>query len=330
VEIRELTATRAETSFNFNVRALQPTTPFWVAMYVASGLGTNLGDLYAQYFNLGLVASFFRTMIVSVGLIFADLKNRAKTEIFFWTAIVLFRAGATNVADFLTHNLHQSYAIASFVLAVATIAVGAVTRPGPGGASPMIDLRYWCAMFLAGVFGTIFGDLVGHALTVRRVPCARRNPCHCHLCPLTLRSHRNHRLLDYRPCRAGGRHSARRLARFKTWARTRFADRKHDHDGTPSCVAGMAASSDGEVSRDSRLDSCERWWNPMGLELGRACSVVEANRRQCLRGMSSISVPTSFRGESKLDQGLSLSAMRPTARGKERESSKARKHHAPR
>ena len=29
----------------------------------------------------------------------------------------------------------------------------------------MIDLRYWCAMFLAGVFGTIFGDLVGHALT---------------------------------------------------------------------------------------------------------------------------------------------------------------------
>jgi uncharacterized membrane-anchored protein len=165
MEIRELTATRAETSFNFNVRALQPTTPFWVAMYVASGLGTNLGDLYAQYFNLGLVASFVLTMIVSVALIFADLKNGAKTEIFFWTAIVLFRAGATNVADFITHNLHQSYAIASLVLAVATIAVGAVARPGPGGASPMIDLRYWCAMFLAGVFGTIFGDLVGHALT---------------------------------------------------------------------------------------------------------------------------------------------------------------------
>jgi hypothetical protein len=134
-------------------------------MYVASGLGTNLGDLYAQYFALGLVASFLLTMIVSAILITADLKNGAKTETFFWVAIVIFRAGATNVGDFITHNLHVSYALASLVLAAATIAAGAATRPAAGGASPMIDLRYWGAMFIAGVFGTIFGDLVAHATT---------------------------------------------------------------------------------------------------------------------------------------------------------------------
>lgn len=165
METPELATTGAETSFDFNVRALQPTTPFWVAMYVASALGTNLGDLYAQYFSLGLIASFFLTMIVSSVLIYADLKNGTKTEIFFWIAIVLFRAGATNVGDFITHNLHVSYALASLVLAAATIGVGAATRPAPGGASPMIDLRYWSAMFIAGVFGTIFGDLAAHTIT---------------------------------------------------------------------------------------------------------------------------------------------------------------------
>ena len=163
---RELATTPSTAShFDFNVRAVPPTTPFWIAMYVASGLGTNLGDLYAQYLALGLVASFLLTMIVSAILIYADLKNGAKTETFFWTAIVIFRAGATNIGDFITHNLHVNYALASLVLAAATIAAGAATRPAPGGASPMIDLRYWGAMFIAGVFGTIFGDLVAHATT---------------------------------------------------------------------------------------------------------------------------------------------------------------------
>ena len=39
------------------IRALAPTIRFLAAMYVASALGTNLGDLYAQFFDLGLVAS---------------------------------------------------------------------------------------------------------------------------------------------------------------------------------------------------------------------------------------------------------------------------------
>jgi hypothetical protein len=37
---RELVTTPSTAShFDFNVRAVPPTTPFWIAMYVASGLG---------------------------------------------------------------------------------------------------------------------------------------------------------------------------------------------------------------------------------------------------------------------------------------------------
>jgi uncharacterized membrane-anchored protein len=145
------------------IRALAPTIRFLAAMYVASALGTNLGDLYAQFFDLGLVASFALTMIVSAFLILGDMKNGPKTEIYFWTAIIIFRAGATNVGDFITHDLHIGYLLASVVLAIATYAAGFFTRPSPAGSSPLIDLRYWVAMFTAGVFGTIFGDLVAHS-----------------------------------------------------------------------------------------------------------------------------------------------------------------------
>jgi hypothetical protein len=46
-------------------------------------------------------------MIVSACLILGDMKNGPKTEIYFLTAIIIFRAGATNVGDFITHNLQH-------------------------------------------------------------------------------------------------------------------------------------------------------------------------------------------------------------------------------
>ncbi len=243
---RELATTRPNASlFDFNARALQPTTPFWIAMYIASGLGTNLGDLYAQYFALGLVASFLLTMIVSAILIYADLKNGVKTETFFWIAIVIFRAGATNVGDFITHNLHVSYALASLVLAAATIATGAATRPAPGGASPMIDLRYWGTMFIAGVFGTIFGDLVAHATTffaaflalggaLTLVIYARRR-----FAPAAIIGYWTIVLVE----RAAGTPLGDWLE-LEAWPWAWFADRKHDHDGASSCGTGVAAQGD--------------------------------------------------------------------------------------
>lgn len=149
--------------FDFDIRALKPTIPFWVATYLASGLGTNLGDLWAQTLRFGLVGSFAALIVISAALIYADLKQGGKTEVYFWIAIVAFRAGATNVGDFITHNLHIDFALASLLLAIATLAAGYFAHHDTGGASPKIDLRYWGAMFIAGVFGTIFGDMVSHA-----------------------------------------------------------------------------------------------------------------------------------------------------------------------
>jgi uncharacterized membrane-anchored protein len=100
------------------------------------------------------------------------------TEAFYWLAIIFLRPGATNVGDGLIHIFGLSFGAASLLTGVATLVAGFFTLPPFAGAiSPPIDPRYWLAMGIGGVFGTVFGDLTAH--TVRYVPGpdrARRGP----------------------------------------------------------------------------------------------------------------------------------------------------------
>jgi uncharacterized membrane-anchored protein len=142
-------------------RALAPTATLWLAMYAASALGTNLGDFWADTLSLGLAASFASLAVISALLIVADRRFGATTELYFWVAIVVFRAMATNVGDFLTDDLAIARPISGALLGVATLGAGWMTL---GSASPRIDARYWLAMFFGGAFGTIAGDFVSHAV----------------------------------------------------------------------------------------------------------------------------------------------------------------------
>jgi len=122
-------------------RALEPTAAFWLAMYAASALGTNLGDFWADALSLGLAASFASLAVISAALIAADRRFGLRTEVWFWLAIVRPLSGV--------------------VLGAATLAAGWMTI---GSGSPRIDARYWLAMFFGGAFGTIAGDFVSHGV----------------------------------------------------------------------------------------------------------------------------------------------------------------------
>jgi uncharacterized membrane-anchored protein len=142
-------------------RAFEPTASFWFAMYAASALGTNLGDYWADALSLGLAASFVSLAVISALLIGADRRFGAKTELYFWVAIVVFRAMATNVGDFLTDDVGIARPVSGVILCAATLAAGWITL---GSGSPRIDARYWLAMFFGGAFGTIAGDFISHAV----------------------------------------------------------------------------------------------------------------------------------------------------------------------
>jgi uncharacterized membrane-anchored protein len=155
--------TRPANVFGFWARALNPSPAFWLAMFVASAFGTVLGDFWAEGLHLGLVLSFGTLLVITGLLIWGDCLKGQGTEAFYWLAIIFLRAGATNVGDGLTHIFGLSFSVASLLTALATLAAGFFTLPPSAGAiSPLIDLRYWLAMGLGGVFGTVFGDLTAH------------------------------------------------------------------------------------------------------------------------------------------------------------------------
>jgi uncharacterized membrane-anchored protein len=144
-------------------RALAATPRFWLVMFTASAFGTNLGDFWVDGLGLDGPVSFLILLAICGLCIVADRRLAARSELAYWAGIVLLRAAATNLGDIITHDLAISYAAAAVVLGCATLQAGRTTRDG-GAGSPLIDLRYWGTMGIAGVFGTIAGDLTSHHL----------------------------------------------------------------------------------------------------------------------------------------------------------------------
>lgn len=142
---------------------------FWLAMFAASAFGTNLGDLWTGRLGLPGPVGFGSLAVASALAIWGDRRVGLRTELAYWLAIVVLRAAATNVADFLTEALHLGFVPVAAGLAAVALALGLRTRAGLAGRlgeSPVIDGRYWAAMFAAGVFGTVAGDLTNRTVGV--------------------------------------------------------------------------------------------------------------------------------------------------------------------
>ncbi len=146
-------------------RSLDTGLAFWCVMFLASAFGTNLGDFWVDGLALSRPVSFASLVIVCGLAIWGDRRLGLQTELCYWIAVVALRAAATNLADFLTHDLGLSYVLTTSALGAAGLLAGYKTRPSARCVgSPLIDGRYWIAMLLAGLFGTVGGDLTSHTM----------------------------------------------------------------------------------------------------------------------------------------------------------------------
>jgi uncharacterized membrane-anchored protein len=151
------------------------TRPYWLAMLAASAFGTNLGDLWAGTLFPGRVTSLASLLAICIAAVLFHRRAAARTEAGYWLAIVAMRAAATNLADIFTHDLALGYSLSSVLLAGLTLLAARYAAPDLSRpASPRVDGAYWIAMFIAGVFGTVAGDLIHHSigmLTASAVLC---------------------------------------------------------------------------------------------------------------------------------------------------------------
>jgi uncharacterized membrane-anchored protein len=143
--------------------AMEVTHSYWVVMLAASAFGTNVGDLWAEIVLPGRLTSLATLLTVCLAAVWYHRRSAQRTEAGYWVAIVAMRAAATNVADIITHELALGYVLSSVLLGVLTLLAARFTEPDLSRSnSPRVDAAYWVTMFIAGVFGTVAGDLIHH------------------------------------------------------------------------------------------------------------------------------------------------------------------------
>ena len=156
---------------------------FWTALCFASVFGANLGDFFARDLGLGHLKGL-PFLAAALGIILlVERFDRFAHEGWYWSAIVVVRTAATNLADLLCGDLRFPRLWASVALAVAlAIAVALVwnawrrsTGQGAAGRGAVdaaarkrlvlsADAAYWFCMLLAGTLGTVLGDYTSHDL----------------------------------------------------------------------------------------------------------------------------------------------------------------------
>lgn len=154
---------------------------YWVLISLASIFGTNTGDIAVRIFKnlfdpegagwMGVkhVGPLPFLVLAFIGICLLERNNQNKNEFYFWSAIILIRSAATNIADSLYGDLKISFTILVACLSI-TLAVLAIhwqaNRKKPIDAIfvPDTTKNYWFTMLVAGVLGTVIGDELWHSM----------------------------------------------------------------------------------------------------------------------------------------------------------------------
>lgn len=144
-------------------------TRYWLALSAASIFGTNTGDFVAGYLHLGHLAGLPWLLAMFVVLLVLERVSPVKTPLWFWSAIITVRTAATNVGDAF-HDFGLGFGISvpvTLLLFIVCVALYARVTPkrAPGEDTVQVNAAYWVTMMLAGVLGTVGGDLTAKWLS---------------------------------------------------------------------------------------------------------------------------------------------------------------------
>ncbi len=139
-------------------------TRYWLAILLASVLGTVGGDFVSQSLGVGYTFGLPAMAAVFIASLYAEKVSNRFGEAFYWTAFVVTRMAATNLADLATHQLGFGFQPVVHVLSTALLLLVlwprrlSATTGNTSSSLPSVDLRYWLGILTSSVLGTAMGD----------------------------------------------------------------------------------------------------------------------------------------------------------------------------
>ena len=147
---------------------------YWAALCLASIFGANMGDFFARNLGLGHVDGLPFLALALAVVVIGERFDRSVHQVYYWTAIIIVRTGATNFADFACGDMKLPRL--SVIVGLIALLAGALfaswqlvwRRQSDKSNAPdavlRADLGYWISMFIAGSLGTVIGDYSSHDL----------------------------------------------------------------------------------------------------------------------------------------------------------------------
>jgi uncharacterized membrane-anchored protein len=107
---------------------------YWLCLCVASIFGANAGDFIAGVLHLGHFGGLPYLIIALAGVFLVEHFTRRGSALYFWLAIIIVRASATNVGD-IFHDYKIGFEIsvpAMSVLLISLVSLWRLTIERPG------------------------------------------------------------------------------------------------------------------------------------------------------------------------------------------------------
>jgi uncharacterized membrane-anchored protein len=159
-----------------SVHNVQVNVRYWILIFLISIWGTNTGDFAVHYYHDHLsgfdligfkhLGPFPLLAVVFCCVLLLERFVTLPTEVFFWTQILLIRTAATNIADALVDDLEFDINILIGTLTICMVLYAINWQQKRSDKSygflPETNGLYWLGMLIAGVLGTVVGDLAWH------------------------------------------------------------------------------------------------------------------------------------------------------------------------
>ncbi|WP_370677092.1 hypothetical protein [Pleomorphomonas sp. PLEO] len=139
---------------------------YWLSLAVASVFGASLGDFLADGLGLGHLKGLPYLLGDLALVLLAERFLKYTSTLYFWAAVILSVAAASNVANAL-HDLHvrlASVPVLCLLLAI-TVIVWRLREPSADERDfiPVAGF-YWATLLMAGVLGGVGGDAAAYPL----------------------------------------------------------------------------------------------------------------------------------------------------------------------
>jgi uncharacterized membrane-anchored protein len=125
---------------------------------MASICGANMGDFFASSLHLGHLRGvpFLAALLLAIVLI--ERRDNAEHEAYYWSAIVVIRTAATNLADLAIFDLKFRWLTVMAGLGLLLVASAGFNKKTSQPQLPATTWDYWLCMLIAGTLGTVVGD----------------------------------------------------------------------------------------------------------------------------------------------------------------------------